>query len=163
MCLSPAAGYRVPAAAEQLRKPRVVRIGAVQNSVALPTTAPFADQYAAIEKKIALIIEAAGAMHVNVLCLQEAWTMPFAFCTREKHYNEFAEDAFTGRSTKFVQTMARKHNMVIVSSILERDETNGDTVWNTAVVVDNHGVVLGKHRKNHRNLLIFIVLTSSIR
>ena len=42
------------------------------------------------------MIEAAGEMGVNVLCLQEAWTMPFAFCTREKHWNEFAEDVRTG-------------------------------------------------------------------
>lgn len=39
--------------------------------------------------------------------------------------------------------------MVIVSPILERDETHNDTIWNTAVVIDNHGDVLGKHRKNH--------------
>jgi beta-ureidopropionase len=88
-------------------------------------------------------------MNVNVLCLQEAWTMPFAFCTREKHWNEFAEDAYKGRSTKFLQGLARKYNMVIVSPILERDSVHFETVWNTAVVIDNHGDVLGIHRKNH--------------
>jgi beta-ureidopropionase len=67
----------------QLRKPRVVRIGAIQHSVVLPTTAPFAEQYGAIEKKIETLLEAAADMNVNVACLQEAWTMPFAFCTRE--------------------------------------------------------------------------------
>jgi beta-ureidopropionase len=95
------------------------------------------------------MIDAAGDMGVNVLCLQEAWTMPFAFCTREKHWNEFAEDAETGRSTKFLSSMAKKYNMVIVSPILERDSVNGDTVWNTAVVIGNRGNVIGKHRKNH--------------
>lgn len=35
--------FQVDAAAEQLRKPRVVRIGLVQNSTVLPTTAPFAE------------------------------------------------------------------------------------------------------------------------
>lgn len=39
--------------------------------------------------------------------------------------------------------------MVIISPILERDEVHNDTIWNTAVVIDNHGDVLGKHRKNH--------------
>jgi len=38
---------------------------------------------------------------------------------------------------------------VIVSPILERDESHGDTIWNTAVVVGNRGNVIGKHRKNH--------------
>jgi beta-ureidopropionase len=37
--------------------------------------------------------------------------------------------------------------MVILSSILERDETHGDTIWNTTVVISNHGHYLGKHRK----------------
>jgi len=87
---------------------------------------------------------------VNVLCLQEAWTMPFAFCTREKYpWGEFAEDARTGRSTKFCQQMAKKHNMVVVSPILERDSAHCDTIWNTAVIVSNHGNVIGRHRKNH--------------
>lgn len=37
--------------------------------------------------------------------------------------------------------------MVIVSPILERDEQ--EVIWNTAVVIDNSGKVIGKHRKNH--------------
>lgn len=38
--------------------------------------------------------------------------------------------------------------MVVVSPILERDDLHG-TLWNTAVVISNSGVVLGKSRKNH--------------
>src|SRR3990167_6635938 len=45
--------------------------------------------------------------------------------------------------------MAKKHNLVIVSPILERDEEHGDTIWNTAVVIGNNGNYIGKHRKNH--------------
>ncbi len=56
--------------------------------------------------------------------------MPFAFCTREKYpWCEFAESAENGRTTKLLQELARKHNMVIVSSILERDDN--DVIWNT--------------------------------
>lgn len=39
--------------------------------------------------------------------------------------------------------------MVIVSPILERDETYGDVLWNTAVIISDNGCVLGKTRKNH--------------
>lgn len=45
--------------------------------------------------------------------------------------------------------LARKHHMVIVSPILERDDVHGGVFWNTAVVIDENGVVLGKSRKNH--------------
>jgi len=76
--------------------------------------------------------------------------MPFAFCTREKYpWCEFAEDAETGPSTEFLSQFAKKYNMVIISPILERDSANGDTIWNTCVVINTDGTVLGKHRKNH--------------
>lgn len=76
--------------------------------------------------------------------------MPFAFCTREKYpWCEFAEDAETGPATMFLSKFAKQYNMVIISPILERDSANGDTIWNTCVVINTDGKVLGKHRKNH--------------
>eukprot|EP00262_Sarcandra_glabra_P002475 TRINITY_DN1279_c0_g1_i1.p1 TRINITY_DN1279_c0_g1~~TRINITY_DN1279_c0_g1_i1.p1 ORF type:complete len:416 (-),score=62.54 TRINITY_DN1279_c0_g1_i1:230-1477(-) len=133
---------------ELLRQPRIVRVGLIQNSIALPTTAPFLDQKMAIMEKLKPIIVAAGGSGVNILCLQEAWMMPFVFCTREKSWCEFAEPV-DGESTQFLQDYARKYNMVIVSPILERDVNHGETLWNTAVIIGNHGNIIGKHRKNH--------------
>jgi len=40
--------YKFSAAPEQLRAPRVVRVGLIQNSICAPTTAPFAEQRSAI-------------------------------------------------------------------------------------------------------------------
>lgn len=96
------------------------------------------------------MIKTAAQCGVNIICLQEAWTMPFAFCTREKEpWCEFAESAEDGATTKFCQQLAKTHNMVIVSPILERDYEHGGILWNTAVVISNEGLVLGKTRKNH--------------
>ncbi|WJX46514.1 Beta-ureidopropionase [Trifolium repens] len=133
---------------EVLREPRVVRVGLIQNTIALPTTAHFVDQKKAIFEKLKPIIDAAGSSGVNILCLQEAWMMPFAFCTREKRWCEFAEPV-DGESTKFLQSYALKYNMVIISPILERDINHGEVIWNTAVVIGNHGNIIGIHRKNH--------------
>lgn len=72
--------------------------------------------------------------------------MPFAFCTREKSWCEFAEPV-DGESTQFLQDLAQKYNMVIVSPILERDVKHGETIWNTAVIIGNNGNIIGKHRK----------------
>lgn len=72
--------------------------------------------------------------------------MPFAFCTREKRWCEFAEPV-DGESTQFLQELAQKYNMVIISPILERDVNHGDTIWNTAIIIGNHGNIIGKHRK----------------
>lgn len=141
--------YRFSGSLEQLRPPRIVRVGVIQNAIAASPSSPYGEQREAIWGRLETLISAAGEAGVNVLCLQEAWPMPFAFCTRERSWCEFAESAVSGESTKFVQKLARKYNMVIVSPILERDEEHGDTIWNTAVVVGNHGNVIGKHRKNH--------------
>ena len=79
-----------------------------------------------MEDKVRIILDAAGAQGVNVVCLQEAWSKqlctapffyfilmsfpllapacPFFFCTRERTpWLEFAEDAETGASTVFLQ------------------------------------------------------------
>jgi len=141
--------FKFEAAPEQRRKPRVVRAGVIQTQIIAPTDAPVLEQYEALRDRTAQLIHAAAGMNVKVLCLQEAWTMPFAFCTREKHpWLEFAE-AVDGPSTQFLAALAKEHDMVIVSPILERDEAHGGTIHNTAVVIDNHGDILGFHRKNH--------------
>ncbi|XP_035446999.1 uncharacterized protein LOC118273907 [Spodoptera frugiperda] len=144
------ASYDFPTKKEETRSPRIVRVGVVQNTIATSTDKPIAVQRQAIFDKIRKIIEVAGEEDVNVLCLQEAWSMPFAFCTREKQpWCEFAESAVNGPSTQFLKDLAIKYGMVIVSPILERDEVHGDTIWNTAVVINEVGKVIGKHRKNH--------------
>lgn len=144
------AGYVFNAKQEHLRKPRVVRIGIIQNSIHCPTDRPVLEQIEAMHKRITDILKAASLAGVNIVCLQETWTMPFAFCTRERlPWTEFAESAENGPTTRLLKNLAKQHQMVIVSPILERDEANQDTVWNTAVVIDNHGSFLGKSRKNH--------------
>ncbi|NP_001087502.1 ureidopropionase, beta S homeolog [Xenopus laevis] len=143
-------GYGFEAAQEQTRRPRIVRVGLIQNKIQLPTTDPVTEQISALHRRIAEIVEVAAMCGVNIVCFQEAWSMPFAFCTREKlPWTEFAESAEDGMTTKFCQELAKKHNMVIVSPILERDSVHGDTIWNTAVIISNTGAVMGKSRKNH--------------
>lgn len=141
-------GYVFEADEEQLRPKRIVRVGLIQNKIVVPTTEPISVQRDAIHKKIKVLINVAGSCGVNIVCLQEAWAMPFAFCTREKvPWCEFAESAENGPTTNFLKTLCKRHNMVIISPILERDRN--DVIWNTAVIIDNKGNVLGKHRKNH--------------
>ncbi len=143
------AAHKFHAAPEQRRKPRLVRVGVIQNQITESTSAPVETQFQSLLARITRIVHAAGMMGVNVLCLQEAWTMPFAFCTREKQpWLEFAEPV-DGPSTQALSRLCRQHNMVIVSPILERDDAHGSTIHNTAVVIGNRGNVIGSHRKNH--------------
>uniref|UniRef100_A0A8D0D784 Beta-ureidopropionase n=1 Tax=Sander lucioperca TaxID=283035 RepID=A0A8D0D784_SANLU len=142
-------GYRFEAAQEQLRPPRRIRVGLIQNHIVLPTDAPILDQVNAMHSRIGEMVEVAAMCGVNIVCFQETWTMPFGFCTREKEpWTEFAESAEEGNTTRFCQELAKKYNMVVVSPILEREVLHS-TLWNTAVVISNSGNVLGKSRKNH--------------
>ncbi|XP_038221845.1 beta-ureidopropionase-like [Zerene cesonia] len=144
------AAYDFPARKEETRTPRTVRVGVIQHSIAISTSQPIIEQRQAIFNKISKLIDTAGDENVNILCLQEAWSMPFAFCTREKApWCEFAESVTDGPSTLFLKKYAAKYGMVIISPILERDEIHGDLIWNTAVVINEKGVVIGSHRKNH--------------
>ncbi|CAB3411259.1 unnamed protein product [Caenorhabditis bovis] len=144
------AGYSISAQPEQTRAPRLVRVCAIQNAIVAPTTEPVVEQRDAIHQRVGLMIEAAANAGANVICLQEAWTMPFAFCTRERlPWTEFAESVYTGPTTIFLSKLAKKYGIVIISPILERDEEKDDVIWNTAVVISHTGNVLGRSRKNH--------------
>jgi beta-ureidopropionase len=137
---------------EQMREPRVVRVATIQTAIVHQPKdgASLKEQYDAILARTEQIIDQAGALGVNVLGLQETWTCPFFFATREKYpYAELGEDVREGPTFKFISRLARKYNMVIISPILERDLAHSEKIWNTAVVVGNHGNYIGRHRKNH--------------
>lgn len=141
-------GYRIDCNKEQLRNERRVRIGAIQTMFPASTSLPVKEQMKLNFERYEKLIEGAYLMGVNVLGLQETWTAPFFFCTREIYpWMEFSESALHGESTKFLKDLSKKYNMVIVSPILERED-NKETIWNSAVII-NKGEVIGKHHKVH--------------
>ena len=62
--------YSFKAAPEQLRAPRVVKVGLIQNSIVLPTSDSYAAQREAIMKRVATMIESSASLGVNIVCLQ---------------------------------------------------------------------------------------------
>uniref|UniRef100_A0A3P8VNB5 Beta-ureidopropionase n=1 Tax=Cynoglossus semilaevis TaxID=244447 RepID=A0A3P8VNB5_CYNSE len=128
-------GYGFEAAPEQLRLPRKIRVGLIQNHIVLPTYAPILDQINAIHQRVGQMVEVAAMCDVNIICLQETWS-------------EFLTTLIPHLNVDCFHQLAKKYNMVIVSPILEREKLH-NTIWNTAVVISNSGNVLGKTRKNH--------------
>lgn len=115
--------YKISAGKEQARPPRIVRVGAVQNIYKSETTAPILQQRDAIHEYNKKILEAAHLSGVNVICFQELWTCPFFVSTREKYpWIELAESANNGPTTEMLCEYAKKYKMVIINSILERDD-----------------------------------------
>ncbi|KHJ99650.1 hypothetical protein OESDEN_00367 [Oesophagostomum dentatum] len=111
-------GYIISAQEEQLRAPRKVRVACVQNSIVLPTTAPVVDQKKAIHAKVGAMIEAAALAGANIICMQETFMMPFAFCTRERlPWTEFAESSESGPTIKYMSEVCWYFSLFYAKSV----------------------------------------------
>src|SRR4051812_10201927 len=98
-----------------------------------------------LEKHLPMI-EDAGKKGVQILCLQEIFNGPYFCPSQDKRWYAAAEK-IPGPTTKLMQELAKKHAMVIVVPIYEEDIRG--VYYNTAVVIDADGAVLGKYRKQH--------------
>jgi N-carbamoylputrescine amidase len=98
-----------------------------------------------IDKHVGLI-EQAGKKGVQILCLQEIFYGPYFCAEQDDKWYDTAEP-IPGPTTALMQKLAKKHKMVIVVPMYETPTTG--TYYNTAVVIDADGKILGKYRKNH--------------
>ena len=98
-----------------------------------------------IDKHVALI-EKAAKKGVQMLGLQEIFYGPYFCAEQDTKWYDTAEP-IDGPTTKLMQALAKKHQMVIVSPIYETPSTG--TYYNTAAVIDADGRYLGKYRKTH--------------
>lgn len=65
-------------------------------------------------------------------------------------YAEVAEELPEGDSVKVMAEAARRFNVYIVYGLIEKDTSKGENVlYNTAVLLDKSGSVVGKYRKSH--------------
>ncbi|MEZ0369573.1 MAG: nitrilase-related carbon-nitrogen hydrolase [Candidatus Sericytochromatia bacterium] len=92
-------------------------------------------------------IEEAGRQGVQILCFEEIFTGPYFCPSQDKKWYDLAEEIPNGPTTQLMMEYAKKHNMVIVVPIYEKEMTG--VYYNTAAVIDADGKYLGKYRKNH--------------
>ena len=127
--------------------PRIVRCGLIQASNALTATHSLAQIKKAMIEKHLKLIEQAARKKVRVLCLQELFYGPY-FCAEQNiRWYELAERVPEGPTTKLMQKIAAKHNLVMVVPLYE--EQMPGVYFNSAVVIDADGKYLGKYRKHH--------------
>jgi N-carbamoylputrescine amidase len=93
------------------------------------------------------LIEEAARQGVQVLGLQEVFSAPYFPATIDDRWFESAEAVPDGPTTRAMCEAAKKHGMVIVSPVYERDRSGRR--YNTAAVIDADGEYLGKFRKIH--------------
>src|SRR6201986_4794747 len=88
----------------------------------------------------------AAADGAQVICFQELFYGPYFGITEDVKYYDYAEPADGPTVQRFV-TLAKELGIVMVLPIYEEDMPG--VYYNTAVVVDADGTVLGKYRKHH--------------
>lgn len=127
--------------------PNVVKCGLIQATHACSTDEPLETIKEANLAKHVPLIEQAGRDGVQMLCMQEIFTGPYFCAEQTTRWYDSTEQIPDGPTTKLMQELAKRHNMVIVVPIYE-EEAPG-VYYNTAAVIDADGTYLGKYRKNH--------------
>jgi N-carbamoylputrescine amidase len=101
------------------------------------------------EENLALIerrVENAAARGAQLVLLQELHNGAY-FCQHQDVCEFDSAEAIPGPSTDRIGALAKKHGVVIVSSLFERRAAG--LYHNTAVVLEKDGSIAGKYRKMH--------------
>lgn len=98
------------------------------------------------KEKLAARIAEAATQGARLVVLQELHNTPY-FCQTEnvEHFN--LAEPIPGPSTAFFGEVARRHHIVLVTSLFERRAAG--LYHNTAVVFESDGTIAGKYRKMH--------------
>ncbi|MGH9776466.1 MAG: nitrilase-related carbon-nitrogen hydrolase [Candidatus Acidiferrales bacterium] len=127
--------------------PRVVRCGLIQAGCEWSPEKYSLDQ---IKRKMTdkheKMIGEAAKKEVQILCLQELFYGPY-FCAEQNTRWYDLTEPIPGPTVERMQKLAKKHRMVIVAPIYEREMSG--VFYNTAAVLDADGKYLGKYRKHH--------------
>jgi N-carbamoylputrescine amidase len=126
---------------------KVVKCGLIQATHACSTGEPLETIREANLAKHIPIIEQAAREGVQIICMQEIFTGPYFCAEQTTRWYDSTEKIPDGPTTKLMQEIAKRHNMVIVVPIYE--EESPGVYYNTAAVIDADGTYLGKYRKNH--------------
>jgi beta-ureidopropionase len=92
-------------------------------------------------------VEQAAKEGVKILCFQELFYGPYFCAEQQPCWYDLTEEMPNGPTTKLMQELAKKHEMVIIVPIYEKEQSG--IYYNTAAVIDADGTYLGKYRKNH--------------
>ncbi|MCB9597244.1 MAG: acyltransferase [Sandaracinaceae bacterium] len=93
------------------------------------------------------LLEAAHAQGARVACMGELFPAPYFALRHDPMWTALAEDARTGASVTRMRETAARLSMILIAPIYEL-APSGER-FNTAVVIDERGDVLGAFRKAH--------------
>jgi beta-ureidopropionase len=94
------------------------------------------------------LARAAARAGAQVLGMGELFTGPYFALGRDPMWIGLAEDALNGPTVTTLRETARATGLILVAPIFELDARTGRR-FNTAVVIDETGGILGRYRKTH--------------
>ena len=100
-----------------------------------------------VEHHVALL-EAAAAAGAKIIGLGELFPGPYFALRSDPMWTALAEDARDGATIRAMRDAARRLSLIVIAPIYELDAASGKR-FNTAVVIDERGEVLGTYRKTH--------------
>ena len=125
------------------KKNETVKIGLIQTSV-------LEDKKSNLDKALSKIKEAAS-LGAQIVCLQELFTTQYFPQTKSTKNFELAEE-IPCPATKALSETAKENNIILIGgSIFEKIKIQKNFVeyYNTSVIFNNDGIILGKYRKIH--------------
>jgi agmatine deiminase len=125
-----------PKAAEA--KNKIVTIGLIQTSVS--------ENIAENMKKTAEKIEQVTKLGAQIVCLQELYRTRY-FPQQENQDSKGLAETIPGKSTELFSGLAKKHGIVIIAPLFEKSREG--KFYNTAVVINCDGEIMGTYRKAH--------------
>jgi N-carbamoylputrescine amidase len=97
-------------------------------------------------KKCLEMIDAAAQEGANVVCLQELFCSTYFPQYMNPEIFKYAE-IIPGKITESLQKAAQKLSIYIVVPLFEKEMSG--LYYNSTIVIDNNGQIIGKYRKNH--------------
>ena len=126
---------------------RIVKAGLIQTSLAASTDESLETIRNAQTERTLKYLDQAGREGVQMICMQEIFTGPYFCAEQSARWYDAVERIPDGPTTRLMQQVAKKYEMVIVVPLYEED--GAGIYYNTAAVIDADGTYLGKYRKNH--------------
>ena len=120
------------------KRGKIVSIGLIQTAVS--------DNLEENIVKTRQKIEEASKRGAKIICLQELYRTKY-FPQKEKEKVSELAETIPGESTKVFSEIAKKNKIVLIVPLFEK-HSNGKH-YNTAVVIDASGEILGAYRKVH--------------
>ena len=117
---------------------KFVTLGLIQTSVS--------DNVAENLQKTVKKISEAAAKGAQIICLQELYRTKY-FPQTEKQDAKSMAETIPGESTQVFSDLAKEKKIVIIAPIFEK--AHDGKFFNTAVVIDADGKILGSYRKVH--------------